>query len=177
MYILGRLVALLVVVGAVGLGVWGLAVKIRSDREVVLQEFSPPGGNFTILMPPNPERTVLNHNGVPFALFESKSRGTVFNIQYADIPAGVPIDMDGFARAISQAMGGTYRSDGGRSAAGRWQEFEVTASNPSGYASGRVVYVRGRLYIFSVGGPNARLSDPDVRQFIDSFRLKEGPQP
>src|SRR4029079_11059273 len=45
------------------------------------------------------------------------------------------------------------------------------------YASGRVVVARGRYYHFFTVGSEARLSQLQVRRFIDSFQLTDGNAP
>jgi hypothetical protein len=53
------------------------------------------------------------------------------------------------------------------------REFEIETGKPKGYVSGRVIVLNGRFYEMFAMGTNARLSNSDVRKFLDSFKLKK----
>jgi hypothetical protein len=50
-------------------------------------------------------------------------------------------------------------------------EYEISAAEPPTRHVGRMVLVGGRLYRLGVEGDNVRPSDPDVKKFLDSFKL------
>jgi len=51
------------------------------------------------------------------------------------------------------------------------KEFEIESKEPKGYISGRVIFIKDRFYQFFAMGTNAKLSNSDVRKFLDSFKL------
>jgi hypothetical protein len=143
-----------------------------------LKEFSPPGGNFTILMPGKPSQETKTINGINMIAFGSGSRGEEHWVGYADVPPGTPTSLDGAVHGMCDASGGTGLKSTMRVNNGEgYVEYEFEATKFSGYISGRALFTRGRLYLFFVLGKNAQLSNPEVRKFIDSFELRDGPTP
>src|SRR5262245_27580611 len=51
------------------------------------------------------------------------------------------------------------------------KEFEIKSTKPKGYVCGRVIVINNRLYEVFAGGTDARLTSPDVRKFLDPFKL------
>lgn len=50
------------------------------------------------------------------------------------------------------------------------RQFEI--QNPEGYVSGRLALINLRYYMILVVGPDARLSNPQVESFLNSFKRR-----
>jgi hypothetical protein len=146
------------------------------------QEFSPPDGRFKVLLPGSPRKEERNDQGIQFTMYLTRHFGEEYGVGYADVPPGRPVDLNGAVTGMAQKVAGSNTSSTGgtefvNGAMSGWREFEITATKPQGFASGRVVHARGRLFIVLAIGKEHKLSHPDVRKFVDSFRLTDGPTP
>jgi hypothetical protein len=94
-------------------------------------------------------------------------------------PGAVGYDFDTVVAKVAQKFNGTYRMGGATRGNGDgWREYEVEERNSKKlFSSGRIIVVRGRLYMLFASGKDARLSNPQVRKFLDSFRLSDGETP
>ena len=143
-----------------------------------LKEFSPPDGNFTILMPGKPNREEKDINGMRMTAYSTGWRGEEHWVAFATLPPGTTGDLDGAVSGMSNALGGVSLKSSGNSVNGSdYREFEFQSTKHNLYCSGRVLVARNRLYILFALGKNAQLSNPEIREFIDSFQLTDGPTP
>jgi hypothetical protein len=170
----GGVVVVLLVLGGIGWGMWRVA---RGEPE--FKEFSPPGGEFTVLMPGDPDKKGVGFGGLALTAWEGDRGGVTYVVGYDDGPGSlVPIDNAAVAFAESVGKGGGgFEGRGGLGGAGGWLEFQIEADNKSGYCSGRVCLVRNRLYALLAHGKEASRTNPEVRRFLDSFKLSDGPLP
>lgn len=143
-----------------------------------LKEFTPSDGNFTILMPGKPSREEKDLAGLRMTAYACGSRGEENWIGFVDLPPGNPGDLDGAIRGMYDSSGGTNLHSSGSTINGDgYREFEFQSTKYGGYVAGRVVTARRRLFIFFAMGKNAQLSNAEVRKFVDSFHLNDGPTP
>lgn len=147
------------------------------------QEFSPPDGRFKVQMPGKPSKQERDEQGLHLTAYTVENRNEAFMVAYSDIPNHLRHDLDGAVQGFAQKAGGTNVQSKGSSQTTKgeflgWREFEMAISTPKpGYAAGRVLFARGRLYmVISVGTEN-RLTNPDVQKFISSFSLTDGDTP
>ncbi len=152
-------------------------------KKAEFQEFSPPGGRFTVMMQGSPTREERDEKGLHVTMYMVGNRNEAYTVGYIDIPPGKAHDLDEAVRGMAEKAGGTnIRSTGSEQIVNGsmlgWREFEMDITKPkTGFAAGRVLFARARLYmVLSIGTEN-RLTNPDVRNFIDSFRLTDGDTP
>jgi hypothetical protein len=177
---LGGGVILLAVVGGVGWAVWRFAGQLGGGGE--FKEFSPAGGNFTVLMPSASERKGLEILIQSLTAWEGSRGGVTYVVGYADDGGGWMVDRPTLESLYSQVSGrGQFGVEGsdefGYYASGSWNERELRASDNSDYLSGRTWLAGGRFYVLFAYGKDARRSNPEVRRFLDSFKLTNGPPP
>lgn len=168
---LGGVVGLVAVLGVIGWAVWRF-----SGGTAEFKEFRSAEGGFAILLPGTPTRKDQDSNGLHLTMHAVERRNSGYAVGYADA-RGTPLDLDGAVRGMAQKGNGTAQSTGGNNLVGGWREFEIATADPKGFVSGRVVAARGRFYMYFAFGKDAQLSNPDVRRFIDSFKLTDGPPP
>jgi hypothetical protein len=106
----------------------------------------------------------------------------LYVVGYGDIPFGMSYDLDQGIAAFARSGGGKpVLGEGGKRGPDGWRDYEVADAKTGGvqfpYASGRVVVARGRFYVLTLFGAEARLNSPDVQKFLDSFRLLDGDLP
>jgi len=171
--VVAGLIFFLLFAGGVGYGVYR---AFLSKPE--FKTFSPPGGRCSILLPGSPKTETQNILGMQtqFHVVE-RSRGS-YGLAWADIPANLPFSLRGAVDGIARSVDGTASVHNSKSVgANGYIEFEIATGKPKGFASGRVMVVRGRFYQFFALGSDSSLSNPDVRKFIDSFKLTDGEFP
>jgi hypothetical protein len=144
-----------------------------------LKEFAPADGKFTILMPGNPTREVQNIGGMQMIVYHTTWRGEEQGIGFAELPTGAPGEvLDAAIKGMHDGIGGSNLNSSGKTVNGDgYREFEFLSSKYGGSVAGRGVIARNRFYLFFAMGKNAQLSNPDIRAFIDSFQLTDGPTP
>jgi hypothetical protein len=136
------------------------------------KEFKSSDGGFSVLMPGNPEKKEIPVMDLKTTAYGVNVRNGAYAVGYMDVPPGRPISLDGAIKGISTQHQGTVQTTKDFTLGGSTgKEFEVQTKQPQGYASGRVIVVGNRFYQVLAMGTNARLSDPDVRKFLDSFKL------
>lgn len=160
-----------------------ILLPLASCKKPEFQEFSPPGGRFTVMMQGSPTREEKDEKGLHLTMYVVENRNEAYTVGYVDIPPGAKHDLDGAVRGMAEKAGGTNtRSTGGEQIVNGsmmgWREFEMDITKPkTGFAAGRVIFARARLYMVLTMGTENRLSNPDVRNFLDSFRLTDGDTP
>jgi hypothetical protein len=147
-------------------------------KPVSLQEFTPEEGGFTVLMPGKPQKKSLNiptaQGNLPGVAYGVEVPNGAFVVGYFDIPPGGQYDCLAGVRGVAdQFQGEVTVAQEGTFAGGAGREFEIAARKPKGYVCGRIFVVRNRVYMLHAMGGNYHLKDPDVRQFLDSFRLAD----
>lgn len=169
----GGAVAALLVLGGVGWGVWRL---VRADPE--FKEFAPAGGNFTVLMPGDPDRKGMNFGALALTAWEGKRGGMTYVVGYSDgqLAAAADDAAVSFAESVG-TDGGMAELDSGWGPAGQWFEFQIGSDDKARQCSGRVCMVGNRFYTLLAHGKGAKRSNAEVRRFLDSFKLADGPAP
>ncbi|MBP3959207.1 hypothetical protein J8F10_28520 [Gemmata sp. G18] len=138
-------------------------------------QFAQPDAKYTVLMPGTPSCDVRNEYGFQLTTHAIEVGGEGYAVSSADIPPGTPCDLSGAVNGLSQKVSGTAtRSEGASRNGSGWREFEIEGQNPHTFYSGRVLFTRGRFYIVLVFGRDAKLSNQQVRTFLDSFRITDG---
>lgn len=174
---LGYLVALiLVVVALVG---W-----VRDLQRLKWQDYTSVQGRYSVRMPGTPRETVQQTSQAPGVRINVTEvllpvHDLGFYVHYFDLPNAIPPQAED---QFYDQLRGNILSDfpGGRvageqrvvqnGAAGR----EFIIDMPRSVRVIRRIFVRGdRCYLVTVSGSGAKMqsSDPDIRQFFDSFQL------
>ncbi|VTR90919.1 Uncharacterized protein OS=Chthoniobacter flavus Ellin428 GN=CfE428DRAFT_3014 PE=4 SV=1 [Gemmata massiliana] len=139
------------------------------------RQFTSPDGKYTVLMPGTPYTEVRNEYGFQLTTHAVEVWGEGYAVSSADIPAGTPCDLSGAVTGLAQKVNGTAtRSEGASRNGSGWREFEIEGQSPHKFYSGRVLFTRNRFYIVFTFGPDAKLSNQQVRTFLDSFRITDG---
>jgi hypothetical protein len=87
------------------------------------------------------------------------------------LPNTDALNLDDAVKTIVKGHGGKVLSDRKLVFAGRsGHEFEAKTTKPHGYVSGRVMIVNGRYYAITAVGDHARLSNPEIMNFLQSFK-------
>jgi hypothetical protein len=166
----GGLAIILLVLGAIG---WGVSRSGGGNWE--FKEFSPPDGDFTVQMPGQPRQEVKEIADLPATTYTSERRGEGYSVAVIDVAPGLVFDFNQAFQSMAGPGGALRRLDPFPEAPDRWAaDFEAVTYDPDGYLSGRWAHVGGRTYLLTAKGKDARLSNPDVRRFLDSFRLRDG---
>src|SRR5262245_46720368 len=155
------------------LGALGLAVlTLASCNKLNFKEFTSQEGKFSILMPGEPERKSQRILNIELVMYGLDVRNGAYAAGYADLPRGQSFSLDGAIQGVAGTHDGKILSTKDFTLEGSTgKEFEVESSKPKGYISGRVIVINHRFYQFFAAGNNARLSNSDVRNFLDSFRI------
>ncbi|HXD86249.1 MAG TPA: hypothetical protein VN641_07135 [Urbifossiella sp.] len=169
LYIGGGVIAGLLVLGGL---VFGIVKLAGGKRE--FKTFSPPGGQCSILLPGTPTEQNQMIMGMQLRVFAVENRRGGYGIAYLQLPPMNMFDLNGAIQGFAGAYNGTVIH---KELHPNYAEFEVETQKPKGFAAGRIVVHRGRLYQYFALGRDARLSNPDVRTFIDSFKVEDGPLP
>jgi hypothetical protein len=159
-----------VTTGAVALVLFALA----GCGSLEFQEFTPAEGGFTVLMPGKPERKESFILGTKFVAYGLNVRNGGYAAGFGELRPGQPISLEGAIQNVTNQHQGKILSNKEFTLGGSTgKEFESEVTKPRGYVSGRVIVVGNRFYQVLAVGTNARLSNPDVRKFLDSFKLKQ----
>lgn len=139
------------------------------------QEHQSAEGRFSVLMPPGTlKRESRTVDGVPLTMEAMKTSDEVYSVVFGDVPAGQTFSLDKGVAGVSESLGGrSFRLEGG---AHDWRDFEIEGTK-YGYASGRAVFTRGRVYLIVAMGADARLSSSQERRLVASFKLTDGVLP
>ncbi len=139
------------------------------------RQFTSPDGKYTALMPGTPYTEVRNEYGFQLTTHAVEVGGEGYAVSSADIPPGTPCDLSGAVTGLAQKVNGTAtRSEGASHNSSGWREFEIEGQSPHKFYSGRVLFTRSRFYIVFAFGRGAKLSNQQVRTFLDSFRITDG---
>ncbi len=123
-------------------------------------------------MPGEPSRTTQRILNLDVVMYGRNVKDGAFAVGYADFPPGTPVSLDGAVQGISKTHDGKVLSSKEFILEGSTcKEFEIEINKPKGYVSGRVIVINRRFYQYFAIGTNGRLSNPDVRKFLDSFKL------
>jgi len=139
------------------------------------KEFSDTEGKFTVMMPGKPDKKVQQAHGLTLTMFGSNVSNGAFAIGYADVPPGMPFDIAGCAGGVASTHGGKVLTNQAITHDGlRGQEFEVSVTTPKkGYCSGRAFMVGRRFYQVLAIGTDYQLSKPQVKSFLESFKVQK----
>lgn len=152
-----------------------LLIPVAGCGQKPFKPFTPSEGGYTVLMPGTPNRTVRNEHGVDVVVYEVSRRNEGYAVAAAVIPpTGYDIDA---AMSSLYPIGTGGRVQGQTRNGEGWREFEAETNDRRKFCAGRVIVTRGRFYALVAAGANAKLSNPEVRAFIDSFQLTDGPTP
>jgi hypothetical protein len=176
----GALLVAGLVLGLLFLVAIGVAVYFAFGRSSSFTTFSPPGGRCSILMPGKPDSHDQKMLGMDLKVWMVEKSNSAWTVSWTDVPPGMPFDLRGVADGVANMMGGQVKSSElkGDPRSNGFVEYEVSITKPrNGYASGRAMLVNGRFYHFFAVGSSTRLSNDDVRKFIDSFKLTDGDFP
>jgi hypothetical protein len=149
-----------------------LLVPLAGCGSVEFKEFNSPEGKFSVLMPPNPERKTQAAGKLNLVMYGVNVRNGAYAVGYTDVPPGTPMSLPGAADGVANSHAGKVTSLTDFTLDGvTGKEFEAETTKPKGYVSGRVIVVNNRFYQALAMGSSARLSDADVRKFLDSFKV------
>jgi len=146
-----------------------LVLVAACDGGTKWQEFSSKEGQFSVKLPgvPKKETSAVGTNN-----FEVEKKPRTYSASYTDMAPGQPFPFDKAVDTLADYYGGMVLKKKDFTlgdATGR--EFEILTAKPKGYGAGRMILINDRLYQYFVLGPDARLSDADVKTFLNSFKL------
>lgn len=143
-------------------------------------EYKPEGGRFRVDLPALPKIVIVqvpigNGNSVPMTEATSVVSQVAYIASYVDYPPavtrGAAADVILTKVRDGAAAGGTYR-DERKLQLGRTEGREYTIVQGNGnVAVTRTYWARGRLFTLVVDGKPGIASQPETRQFLDSFAL------
>jgi hypothetical protein len=152
-----------------------LALALLAAAGCGTPEFKPfnsEEGRFTVLMPGEPQRKEMSVMKLKCIGFGVKVWGGAYAVGFMDIPPGTPFSLDGAVQGLTRHHEGKVLSNKSFSLAGSvGKEFEIESAKPKGYVSGRVIRYRTRFYQVLAMGTDARLTNSDVRKYLDSFDI------
>ncbi|MDY3563596.1 hypothetical protein R5W23_005210 [Gemmata sp. JC673] len=154
-----------------------LLIPIAGCGQQSFRPFMPPEGGYTVLMPGSPSRSERDENGLRMTVYEAGRPNESYAVASAAVPPG-GVDLDGAVSGLAGTVGASgTRSQGQSNNGDGWREFEIEANGGRWFYSGRVLATRERFYTVLAAGADARLSNPRVKTFIESFRLTDGATP
>jgi hypothetical protein len=137
------------------------------------QEFSSSAGKYSILMPATPK-----HQSQPVLTLTAEMDvaivgTTEFGAAYTNLPAGSSFDYAASVQGMKNGYSGTVTKERDWTFEGvKGKEAEMTVTKPrTAIASVRIVVLNNRLYQILVVGSDATLDNPDVKKFLDSFKV------
>jgi hypothetical protein len=146
-----------------------VVLMLGGCNKLNFKEFTSQDGKFSILMPGDPEKKTQKILKIDLVMYGKNVRNGAYAVGYADIPPGQSFSLDGAIQGVSASHSGKVSSTKDFTLEGSTgKEFEVESGSPKGYISGRVIVINGRFYQFFAAGSNAKLSNSDVRKFLDS---------
>ncbi|HLK58579.1 MAG TPA: DUF4328 domain-containing protein [Chthonomonadaceae bacterium] len=161
------------------LGVIGGAVIGFQNRGADWKEYSPPMGEFTVLMPGDPKPQTQTDGGVTVHLFQSSDGTTQYVASYIDVGQGGPIlnpqaVLDALKKAKAEGLEGELAEEQSVTV-GSQQGEDYTLLHPHGPGMqnmrSRTFIVGNRLFQFMVMGDDTVLHGPDVDKFYNSIRV------
>lgn len=146
---------------------------------VEFKMFADPG-NYRAKMPGTPRQETKSVNGVGIKAYVSDLPGWGFVIECGTLGQGMTLEPDAAIQALANTYQGSVLSSkditNADGLAGKEVEFQMTKP-VAGYASVRFFIHQGRYFQLSALGPSARLTNPNVRTFLESFQLENAPRP
>jgi hypothetical protein len=171
---------------AITIFVLGIALFLLRDQlsgDASWREFTPEGERFSILVPRTPRETAETTETEIGTLDEhtfTVIHGDIaYIVNYGDYPQSL---MNADHHAMLNALrDGAVESVGGRLLSeraisingypGREVKVKISSSSETVIMQVRIYVVRNRLYYIYTMAPEARASSPDIKKFLDSFKL------
>ena len=171
---------------AVTIFILGIALFLLRDQlsgSAGWREFAPEEGRFSILVPRTPRETTETvetemgtHDEHTFTVIHGD---IAYIVNYGDYPQSLRnVDsramLDALRDGAVESVGGKLLSERAISVDGYpGREVKIKVSNDSETAimQVRIYIVRNRLYYIYTIAPETRASSPDVKKFLDSFKL------
>jgi FimV-like protein len=174
--------ALAVTIFILGIALFLLRDQLSSDAG--WREFAPEEGRFSILVPRTPRKTTetteTQIGTIDTHIFVVTHGDFTYIMVYNDFPQRLINSSDSRAM-LNGARDGAVESLGGRLLSensisingfpGRELKVKVSEGPYTSVAQVRIYLVRNRLYQIYAIAPEARASSPDVKKFLDSFKL------
>ncbi len=137
------------------------------------KEFSAPDGSFSVLLPGTPKSETRPQGPLSLTAHGVEVRNGAYMVSHCELPPGIAFDYSGSIRGMAGPWGGKILSETDVTVAGvRGRAFEMEVTKPQkGFATGRIVVIKGRLYQIFALGANMRANEPHVEKFLDSFKL------
>jgi hypothetical protein len=157
-----------------GLIMGPVAAALLALGGLTFEEFSPKEGGFTVLMPGKPQKKQMSKEGLTATAYGVNVANGAYLVVVTPLPPGQPFSIDkAIEGQVAHHEGKVLSSKRFRLGGETGKEFEAESGKPKGYLSGRVIVIDNRLYQVVAAGTEGRLSNPDVRKFLDSFKLKK----
>lgn len=160
-------------------------VLLAGCQKFSWKDFSTPQGNFSVLMPGNPENHTQSQN-TPFGpvttyAFIYSNKDSAFAVSYTDYPESlmqgfdVQKGFDGARDAELAKSGGSLISESPislNSFSGREVQMTTTEGDGKHAIRTRMYLVKNRLYQVLVVLPKDELFSKNAVKFMDSFKLQ-----
>ncbi len=151
-----------------------LAPVLLSGCSKEWREFSSEEGKFSILMPGFPGRKDMPILDMTMTAYGADLPNVSYMVAFVNIPSSRPFSMEHALQGMCGHHKATVLSRKNVAVEGKlFWEFEMESKNPKGYIAGRMGLHEGRWYVLIAGGNQGRLSNPEVRRWLDSFRIKK----
>jgi hypothetical protein len=143
------------------------------------KEFTPPGGEFTILMPGSPVHNTRSDEGVVIQFYTSlegtsQYAASYFDVEKVDVIAN-PIEViDAIKKAKTEALRGTLAEERDITVGSKeGREFVIRNPQEIGVRDMRmrIFIVGNRVFQIFVMGDNSALHSPEAEKFFDSIHV------
>ncbi len=153
----------------------GCVVLASAGCAAPWEEYSSPEGGFSVLMPGPPTKESheqkTRQGVITFNAVVANRPHASYLAAWADVPPGLPIDLDAFLKSLVLQYQGTVQQKREVELAGRpGLAFVLKTNNPQGQVVGRVYHVKDRLYQLLVVGHEAG-RPAEAEKFFDTFKL------
>jgi hypothetical protein len=137
--------------------------------------FSSADGKVSVLFPGPPKQQNTTQGALTLTNHTFELRNEAYIFSQTDLPPGAPFDGQAGLNAMVGNFGGTILNQSNITVNGhQGLAYELEIKKPaSGYATGRMIKAKDRLYQIMALGTNCRASNPDVQKFLGSLDLSK----
>jgi hypothetical protein len=136
------------------------------------EELSPAEGQFSVLMPGKAAKEVTEGVDRKYINYTVIRRSVTYTVSYTDLRPGEIKQTLTRMKFYWQRNGWTVTKETESPVEGcQWEQEAQKNDSPNEYYSGRKYETATRAYEVKVQGDGATLNNPEVRKFLDSFKV------
>jgi hypothetical protein len=153
-------------------GLLGMCLFATGCSKMKWREFNCLDGQYSIQMPGDPEMKTQRIGTRLFVTYSIQVGSIVYIVDYADTD-GPDKDLSQFGESLASGNNGTITKRNDWTLDGvKGVECEIHFKGEENhYYSGRSIVINNRMYEIFVRGKNAKLDNPDVKKFFESFKV------